>query len=201
MERTCVGCRVATTSSELARLVLGPDGTLVADARGGASGRGAWVHPNVECVARGVPRGVARALKTEVKTTPEEVLAQLRAQGMRRVLALVGSAQRARKAAAGGTAASEALARGEVALVVVASDARAAAELAPIAAAVARGQGIVVGTKAELGIALGRPDTGVVAILDAGIGASLRQAAALSELPSIARPAHQSKEAFVTETG
>ena len=59
----------------------------------------------------------------------------------------------------------------------------------------------MVGTKAELGIALGRPDTGVVAILDAGIGASLRQAAVLSELPSIARPAQQSKEAFVTETG
>jgi predicted RNA-binding protein YlxR (DUF448 family) len=201
MERTCVGCRAATKPSELVRLVLGPDGTLVADSRGGASGRGAWVHPSVECIGQGVPRGVARALKTEVRTTADELLGQLRDQGIRRVLALVGSAQRARKAAAGGTAASEAIERGEVELVVVARDARAAAELPSVVAAIGRGQGLVVGTKAELGLALGRPDTGVVAILDAGIGASLRQAAALSELPSSAPSARKTKEAFVTETG
>jgi uncharacterized protein len=201
MERTCVGCRTATTPSELVRLVLGPDGTLVADARGGALGRGAWVHPTAECVAHAVPRGVARALKTEIKTTADELLGQLRDQGMRRVLALISSAKAARKVAAGGTAASEAIARGDVELVVVARDARAAAELSTIAAAVGRGQGLVIGTKAELGVALGRPDTGVVAILDAGIGASLRRAAVLSELPSTAPSARRSKEAFVTETG
>lgn len=200
MERTCVGCHAATAPSELVRLVLGPDGSLVADARGGSLGRGAWVHPTEECVRKAVPRGVARSLKAEIKTSADEVLAQLGRAGIRRVLALISAAQRARKAAAGATAASEAIARGEAELVVVARDARAAAELSAVVRALGSGQGLYVATKAELGQALGRPETGVVAILDFGIGASLRQAAALSELSS-PRYERESKDAQVTETG
>jgi uncharacterized protein len=200
MERTCVGCHAATAPSELVRLVLGPDGSLVADARGGALGRGAWVHPRLECVRKAVPRGVSHALKASVKTSADELLAGLAAAGKRRALALIGSAQRAKKAAAGATAVKEVLASGEAELVVVATDARAAADLPTIAAAVQSAHGLVFGTKAELGTALGRPDTGVVAILDQGIGASLRRAVALSELPS-PREARGSKDAFVTETG
>ena len=200
MARTCVGCHVATAPSELVRLVLGPDGSLVADARGGTLGRGAWVHPTLECVERAVPRGVARTLKAEVKTTAAEVVEHLRAAGTRRALGLIGGAQRAKKAAAGATAVCEAIERGEAALVVVARDARAAAELGAVLAAFGRGEGVTVGTKAEFGVALGRPDTGVVAILDQGIGASLRQAVALSDLPST-RKVRESKAALVTETG
>jgi predicted RNA-binding protein YlxR (DUF448 family) len=200
MERTCVGCHAATAPSELVRLVLGPDGALVADARGGALGRGAWVHPTQECVRRAVPKGVARTLKTEIKATAEEVMAELRAAGTRRALGVVGAAQRAKKAAAGATAASEAIERGDAVLVVVARDARAAAELPAVFRAFGRGDGVTVGTKAELGVALGRPDTGVVAILDPGISASLKRAVALSELPST-RTARGVKDALVTEIG
>jgi len=200
MERTCVGCHAASAPSELVRLVLGPDGTLVADARGGTLGRGAWVHPTEECVRNAVPRGVARALRSEVKTTAEELSVQLRAAGTRRALGLIGAAQRAKKAAAGATIACDALTSGQAVLVVVARDARAGAELSAVTAAFERGDGLVVGTKAEFGVALGRPDTGVVAILDQGIGDSLRQAVALSDLPST-RTARGAKAAFVTETG
>jgi predicted RNA-binding protein YlxR (DUF448 family) len=201
MTRTCVGCHSAAEASELLRLVLGPDGTVVADPRGGAIGRGAWVHPAAECVSRAVPRGIAHTLKTNVKTSAEELMTQLRAAGTRRALSLVGAAFRARKAAAGATAAAEALERGLARLVVVAEDARAAAELPSVLAAVARGDGLVIGTKAQVGAALGRPETGVVAIMDEGIGASLRRAVALSAL-TLPRPARGAKKSdLVTETG
>jgi len=96
--------------------------------------------------------------------------------------------------------AEEALDRGEVELVVVAKDARAAADLPAVAAAVQSDHGLVFGTKAELGTALGRPETGVVAILDQGISASLKRATALLELPS-PRPRGAKKTELVTETG
>jgi len=201
MTRTCVGCRSAAEASDLLRLVLGPDGSVVADPRGGALGRGAWVHPTAECVRAAVPRGIAHTLRTAVTTTADELFAQLRLAGTRRALSLVGAAHRARKAAAGSAAASEALSRGQAALVVIAEDARAAAELGPVVAAISRGESLVVGTKATLGAALGRPETGVVAILDEGIGASLRQAVALSTLTLPRAGRGPKKTEFVTEIG
>lgn len=201
MTRTCVGCRSAADASELLRLVLGPDGSVVADPRGGAVGRGAWVHPTAECVRAAVPRGLSHTLRTAVTTTADDLLVQLRAAGTRRALSLVGAAHRARKAAAGSAAASDALSRGQARLVVIAEDARAAAELGPVVAAVARGDSLVVGTKATLGAALGRPETGVVAILDEGIGASLRQAVALSTLTLPRAARGPKKTEFVTEIG
>jgi predicted RNA-binding protein YlxR (DUF448 family) len=196
-----VGCRAAVEASELVRLVLGPDGTVVADPRGGSLGRGAWVHPSPECLTRAVPRGIAHTLKANVKTTAEELVTQLRAAGLRRALGLVGAAFRARKAAAGATAASEALVRGLGRLVVIAEDARAAAELPAVLAAVGRGESLVVGTKAEVGAALGRADTGVVVILDDRLGDSIRQAAALAALTLPRAPRGAKKTALVTETG
>jgi predicted RNA-binding protein YlxR (DUF448 family)/ribosomal protein L30E len=201
MERTCVGCHASAEANELVRLVLGPDGSLVADPRGGAIGRGAWVHPTLECVRRAVPRGVSHTLKTHVKTTADELLTELAAAGKRRALALIASAGRAKKAAAGATAVTDALEHGIAELVVVATDARAGAELPRVAAALEGAHHAVrFGTKAELGTALGRGDVGVVAILDPGISASLKRATALLELPS-PRQARGSKDAIVTETG
>jgi predicted RNA-binding protein YlxR (DUF448 family) len=200
MERTCVGCHASAEANELVRLVLGPDGSLVADPRGGAIGRGAWVHPTPECVRRAVPRGVSHTLKAQVKTTADELLVELAAAGRRRAFALIAAAGRAKKAAAGATAVKEVLAAGRGELVVVATDARAGAELPQVAAALESAHAVRFGTKAELGTALGRPETGVIAILDEGIGASLRRATALSELPS-PRKERGSKGALVTETG
>jgi predicted RNA-binding protein YlxR (DUF448 family)/ribosomal protein L30E len=181
MIRTCVGCHAAEAPDALVRLVLGPDGSLFADPRGGSIGRGAWVHVRSDCVVRGVPRGVARALKATVRATPDEVALALAAAGKRRLLALLGQAFSARKAAAGATAVSEAWEGGGVKLVIVASDARAAAHLAIVDAAQGKGRALVAGTKAEIGRALGRPETGVVAILDEGLAQAIRSAQALAD--------------------
>ncbi|HEX6273350.1 MAG TPA: YlxR family protein [Polyangiaceae bacterium] len=182
MTRTCVGCQAAAPAGELVRVVLGPDGSLAPDPRGGAFGRGAWLHPRPECLARAIPRGVARALKSEVRTSAEEFSVLLRRAGIRRLLGLVGSAFRARKAAVGATAVEEVLATGQDCLVVVATDAHAAAAGYGVSRAVALGRALAASTKVELGGALGRAEVGVVAILDRGFEAPLREAALLSEL-------------------
>jgi predicted RNA-binding protein YlxR (DUF448 family)/ribosomal protein L7Ae-like RNA K-turn-binding protein len=198
MTRTCVGCHAESAATELVRIVLGPDGTLAPDPRGGSFGRGAWLHPRPECVARAA-RGISRALHAEVKTDAEELSRLIRLAGMRRLLGLVGSAWRAKKAALGATAVEEVLKKGEKCLVVVATDAQAAASGHGVLRAAALGRALAVSTKAELGQALGRNEVGVVAILDEGFETPLREAAALSELRPPARGSRS--EPRVTEAG
>jgi predicted RNA-binding protein YlxR (DUF448 family)/ribosomal protein L30E len=182
MTRTCVGCQETAEANELVRVVLGPDGTLVPDPRGGTFGRGAWLHPHPECLVRAVPRGVARTLKAEVRTSAEELSTLMRRAGIRRLLGLVSSAWRARKAAIGATAVEELLASGKKCLVVVATDAQTAASGYGVSRAVALGRALAFSTKVELGEVLGRSEVGVVAILDEGFEGPMREAALLSEL-------------------
>lgn len=182
MTRTCVGCQAEVPSEELVRVVLGPDGTLVPDPRGGTFGRGAWLHPRPDCLVRAVPRGLARALKAEVRQNAEEFSSLMRKAGMRRLLGLVGAAFRAKKAAVGATAVEQVLECGRNCLVVVATDAQAAAAGPGVARAAAQGRALAASTKVELGGVLGRAEVGVIAILDDGFERPLREAAALSEL-------------------
>jgi predicted RNA-binding protein YlxR (DUF448 family)/ribosomal protein L30E len=182
MTRTCVGCHLPAEAAELVRVVLGPDGALAPDPKGGSLGRGAWLHPRPECLVRAVPRGVARALKAEVKSNAEEFSGLMRRAGMRRLLGLVSSAWRAKKVAVGATAVEDVLATGDTCLVLVATDAQAAVAGYGVARAVALGRTLAAATKVELGGALGRAEVGVVAILDEGFERPLREAAALSEL-------------------
>lgn len=182
MTRTCVGCQATGSPSELVRVVLGPEGELVPDPRGGTFGRGAWLHARPECLVRAIPRGVSRALKAEVRTNAEEFSELLRRAGIRRLLGLVSSAWRAKKAAIGKAAVEEVLAKGEGCLVVVARDAHAAASGYGVTRAVALGRALAAATKTDLGGALGRDEVGVVAILDKGFEAPLREAAQLAEL-------------------
>src|SRR4051794_26284236 len=151
MLRTCVACRELGSPAELVRVVVAPDGELVPDLSGSAFGRGAWLHAEPRCIKQAVPRGLARSLKTEVSGDAASFLALLTAQASRRVLALVGSAFRARKAAAGSTAVRDAAAAGGVRLLLIASDARAAAETGWVDALVVAGKARVFGSKEILG--------------------------------------------------
>jgi predicted RNA-binding protein YlxR (DUF448 family)/ribosomal protein L7Ae-like RNA K-turn-binding protein len=179
MTRTCVGCRTAEPAGGLVRLVLDPEGDLLVDSKGGNFGRGAWIHARPDCVRRGVPGGVARTLKAPVKATPEVVADRLRAAGRRRLEGLLAAAMGAKKLAVGSGAVDEAAQRGEVRLVAVASDARAAATSSAVLALLGEGRGIALPTKAEVGALFGRGEVGVVAVLDEGLAASVREAAEL----------------------
>ena len=67
--RTCVGCRVRATKSELLRVTAGlVDGrpAVVPDPTGTAPGRGAHLHPTTECYDLAVRRkAFGRALRCE----------------------------------------------------------------------------------------------------------------------------------------
>jgi predicted RNA-binding protein YlxR (DUF448 family) len=61
--RTCLGCRQRAAASSLLRCVA-QDGEAVPDASGTLPGRGAWVHPTLECVDSSIRRrAFGRALK------------------------------------------------------------------------------------------------------------------------------------------
>jgi predicted RNA-binding protein YlxR (DUF448 family) len=180
--RTCVGCRLTVSPSEMIRLVLDNEGRVVPDLAGKAFGRGTWVHPTLECLARGVPKGVARSLRTSVKADSVAVVGAIRQAASRRVEGLLGSARAARLLAVGSAAVKDALDEGGAELLVVACDARAALETRRVRDAVADGRAAAWGTKTRLGGAVGRGDVGVVAVLNERIAHELRRSIALTHL-------------------
>jgi predicted RNA-binding protein YlxR (DUF448 family) len=188
MLRTCAGCREVGDPGTLVRAVLGPEGQAVPDLSGSGFGRGAWVHPSAACLAKALPRGFSKSMKGTVQTSAADFAVALRAQAERRAYALIGSAFRARKAAAGSTAVRDAFTAGRVMLVLVAGDARAAAETPWVEALVKGGKARAFGSKELLGRVIGRPETGVIAILDEGISTALLHTLVVAELGSVSAP-------------
>jgi uncharacterized protein len=63
MERTCVGCRQRSQRAELLRIVS-KSNVLAFDQLKNLPGRGAWIHPNSDCLALAIQRNAfGRALK------------------------------------------------------------------------------------------------------------------------------------------
>lgn len=61
--RTCVGCRTTAQQNELLRVVLRQD-QVVVDANNRLSGRGAYLHRNLQCIDRAIQRrSLSRALR------------------------------------------------------------------------------------------------------------------------------------------
>lgn len=162
--RTCVGCGRHDVPEELVRVVLGPDGQVAIDLAGGSFGRGAWVHASPACVTKAAPRGLSRSFRATLEVSPAALAAAVAEAADRRVEGLLSSALRSRRAVFGGDAVTEGLASGEVALVVVARDAAAAAGLPAVSEAVAKGRAVAWGTKARLGSLAGRADVAVLGI-------------------------------------
>ena len=76
--RQCLGCREMKPKRELLRVVRSPEGAVTLDLRGKASGRGAYVCPNPECLKRAVKtKALSRAFETEI---PQEVYDALLAE-------------------------------------------------------------------------------------------------------------------------
>ncbi|HEV7849321.1 MAG TPA: YlxR family protein [Mycetocola sp.] len=65
--RTCVGCRARADRSSLMRIVV-RDFELVVDTAAVLPGRGAWLHPQIQCYQLAVKRrAFGRALRTDGK--------------------------------------------------------------------------------------------------------------------------------------
>lgn len=77
-QRQCVGCREMKDKKELLRVVRTPEGSILLDGRGKASGRGAYVCPDIACLKKArKSKALERALETPI---PEEVYDALEAQ-------------------------------------------------------------------------------------------------------------------------
>ncbi len=73
--RQCVGCQEMTVKKDLLRIVRTPEGSVFLDPTGKKSGRGAYIHPNRDCLAKSVKgKRLERALQHPIT---DEVYAQL----------------------------------------------------------------------------------------------------------------------------
>lgn len=209
--RTCMGCGehvpfdsarsplrghpATAAAADLVRFVLGPEGEIAVDARGGAFGRGAHVHARPACLERAAKGGLARSTKGKALGVLSEdgtrhplhagSLARAIQEAMeRRIEGLFAAAARSRQLAVhDGESSPEAR---EAELLVVACDAAAAAERAEVRRAVSEGRAVAWGDVPRLGrmVRLGKAraedqdgaGVAVVAILSRPIAEALQQA-------------------------
>ncbi len=76
--RQCLGCREMLPKKDLIRVVRSPEGEVSLDFKGKLPGRGAYVCPRQECLARArKSRALERAFSISL---PAEVYAALEAQ-------------------------------------------------------------------------------------------------------------------------
>ncbi|NMH92916.1 YlxR family protein [Pseudonocardia bannensis] len=75
--RTCIGCRSRAAAGGLLRVVV-VDGVLTPDPRRRLPGRGAWLHPDLECLGRAERRSAfPRALRVRGPLDVSEVRSHL----------------------------------------------------------------------------------------------------------------------------
>jgi ribosomal protein L7Ae-like RNA K-turn-binding protein len=164
----------------MVRLVL--DGSaVVVDLVSRALGRGAHVHARTECIAKACKGGLARSMKTSVRADAQEISGQLAGACDRRIAGLLLAARRTRALAVGVDATLEALAKGDAALVVVASDAASVTRDSRVARAIASGDAVAWKTKSELGALLGGEEIASCAVRHDGIASELKKMRAMAE--------------------
>ena len=73
--RKCTGCGEQKPKKELVRVVKTPDGEILLDLTGKASGRGAYICNNAECLKKA--RKSKRIERTFEMTIPDEVYKQM----------------------------------------------------------------------------------------------------------------------------
>lgn len=74
--RKCVGCQEEKSKNDLIRIIKTPEEEVLLDATGKKNGRGAYICPNPDCLAKAIKsKGLERSLKTVI---PDEVLDSLK---------------------------------------------------------------------------------------------------------------------------
>jgi predicted RNA-binding protein YlxR (DUF448 family) len=167
LQRTCAGCGEAFDRSQLVRLALSPDKTVVLDYLQRLPGRGAWLFPCRECFARAASgKGLSRAFKESgVRMDADSLFELLKDSNRRRFLETIHLARKAGVLIAGGNNLEAAMKHEPVRLVLITEDAsdntvdrftsKAAARNIPVLRAL---------TKSELGESLGRDIQAVLGV-------------------------------------
>jgi predicted RNA-binding protein YlxR (DUF448 family) len=171
--RTCIGCGKVDDPHALVRLVVSEDGEVAVDLAGGAFGRGAHVHPSPRCLD-GAARGLARSFKRAIDVAPADLAVAIVQAADRRILGLLSSAARSSQVEIGADRAGDAFENGKVSLLVVARDAKSAAQVGSVMHAVAKGGAVAWGTKEELGSLVNKSEVGVLGIVSQPIAAALQ---------------------------
>ena len=73
--RQCLGCREMKPKKELIRVVRSPEGGISLDFKGKASGRGAYICPQAQCLKKAIKaKALERALATQIPPEIYEAL-------------------------------------------------------------------------------------------------------------------------------
>ena len=76
--RMCVGCREMKPKKELIRVVRSPEGQISLDFKGKASGRGAYICHDPQCLKKAIKsKALERAFSTQI---PPEIYDKLNEQ-------------------------------------------------------------------------------------------------------------------------
>jgi predicted RNA-binding protein YlxR (DUF448 family) len=184
-ERKCILSGGHGARDNLIRLALGPDGSIAPDVRAKAPGRGAWIGVARQAVeaaqAKGKLKGaLARAFKTNDLSIPDDLGEKIEDALRQAVLDRLGLEARAGKLITGSDKVETAARRGEVHLLIHASDAgEDGRRKLDQAWRVGEGgsQGVVFPAERPiLSLALGRQNVVHVAIVDRAAATRVRHA-------------------------
>ncbi|WP_299349021.1 RNA-binding protein [uncultured Shimia sp.] len=121
-ERKCIATGEVQPKFGLIRFVTGPDGQVVPDILGKLPGRGMWVAADRKALDKAATKGLfARAAKQPVKV-PDDLLAQVENQLVRRVVDLVSLARKSGSAVTGYEKVKDWLAKDYAEVLIQASD-------------------------------------------------------------------------------
>ncbi|WP_127113287.1 RNA-binding protein [Shimia sediminis] len=100
-ERKCIATGEVQPKHGLVRFVVGPDGQIVPDILGKLPGRGMWVAADRKALDKAAGKGIfARAAKQPVKV-PDDLVAEVETQLVRRVVDLISLARKSGAAVTG----------------------------------------------------------------------------------------------------
>jgi len=150
---------------------------------------------------KAAPAGLSRAFRAPIRLSAVELGERFRAAAARRARGLILAARRARKLEAGATVVAQAVSEHHAELVLVATDARASADFSWLEPLVASGRALAFGSKAAFGSWLGRSETALLAITDAGIAREAKQAILWTMLGGPHAPTTGAAQAVSSEAG
>jgi len=193
-ERRCLASGEVLPKERLLRFVIDPEGSVVPDFAGRLPGRGLWLQPRRDMIAKACARNLfARAAKRQVRV-PDDLPQQVEALALRRCLDLLGLARRAGMVVVGFEKVKSALRAGEVGVLLQAAD--AAEDGRRKIQALARAVGpsvpqVQLCGAAELGAAVGRDAAVHVGVMRGRFAESLmREVLRLAELRGVAEQAN-----------
>jgi predicted RNA-binding protein YlxR (DUF448 family) len=161
------------------RFALSPAGEVALDVRGRLPGRGAWTCPLESCIRAAVKKGgLSRAFAAPVSVEADGLVAEVKGLLLAEALQTLGLAYRARQCTVGRMPALEWVREGSALALVVANDLsdHSKKELATVRDAEEKAPLAVSGPdKNQMGEALGRAPTGVIALSRGHLGQRLFQ--------------------------